>query len=207
MQVSSIEQAKEVLLQGGPVLFPTDTVYGVGVAVNFAQSPEVLYQLKERDRGKPIAWLVGGLSALDYFGEEIPELAYELARRYWPGALTLIVKASKNVPIAFQSEAATLGLRMPRNAVALGLIEAVGSPLCTTSANFAGEKDAGAFAALDSLFLERVGVVVADGVDADKSGVASTVVDCTKNPPVVVRQGAITQADLNELAGACTHKQ
>ena len=75
MQVSSIEQAKEVLLQGGPVLFPTDTVYGVGVAVNFAQSPEVLYQLKERDRGKPIAWLVGGLSAQDYLGGEIPELA------------------------------------------------------------------------------------------------------------------------------------
>ena len=85
---------------------------------------------------------------------------------------------------------------MPDNDTALELIEAVGCPLATTSANISGLQAPGAFDALDPRLAARVGVVVPDDTDDDKSGVASTVLDCTVNPPRILREGAVTEADI-----------
>ena len=85
--------------------FLLKTVYGLGVSVEAAASPEALYDLKERDRGKPVSWLVGGVDDLDRYGAHVPDLARRLARAYWPGPLTLIVEASDAVPAAFRSAA------------------------------------------------------------------------------------------------------
>ena len=134
------------VLQCHPVIFPTETVYGLGVSVEAAASPEALYDLKERDRGKPVSWLVGGVDDLDRYGAHVPDLARRLARAYWPGPLTLIVEAGDAVPAAFRSAAGSIGLRMPDNDTALELIEAVGCPLATTSANISGLQAPGAFA-------------------------------------------------------------
>ena len=192
--------AAAALRRGDAAIFPTDTVYGLGVAVEVADGPEALYRLKERDRGKPIAWLVGGLDDLDRYGRNVPDFARVLARTFWPGPLTLIVKASDRVPEAYRSAEGTIGLRMPGNKVALGLIEAVGCPLATTSANISGLKSPRTCDAVDAALAERVGIVVADGTDADKSGLASTVLDCTHDHPAVVREGAVTIADIQALA-------
>ena len=132
---SSKREAVAALKRGEAVIFPTETVYGLGVSVEAAASPEALYDLKERDRGKPVSWLVGGVDDLDRYGAHVPDLARRLARAYWPGPLTLIVEASDAVPAAFRSAAGSIGLRMPDNDTALELIEAVGCPLATTSAN------------------------------------------------------------------------
>lgn len=197
---STIEQAASALLRGDAAIFPTDTVYGVGVAVGAAEGPQLLYDLKERESGKPIAWLVGGVEDLDRYGCEIPELAYRLARAFWPGPLTLVVKASNEVPPAFCSEAGTIGLRMPDSKTACALIDAVGMPLATTSANFSGQAASCKSVELDPAFVERVGLMVADADDAGKSGVASTVIDCTQAQPIIVREGAVTLADIRLLA-------
>ena len=130
---SSKREAVAALKRGEAVIFPTETVYGLGVSVEAAASPEALYDLKERDRGKPVSWLVGGADDLDRYGAHVPDLARRLARAYWPGPLTLIVEASDAVPAAFRSAAGSIGLRMPDNDTALELIEAVGCPLATTS--------------------------------------------------------------------------
>ncbi|MFQ7971583.1 MAG: L-threonylcarbamoyladenylate synthase, partial [Eggerthella lenta] len=88
---STKHEAIAALRRGEPVIFPTETVYGLGVSVEAAASPDVLYDLKERDRGKPVSWLVGGADDLDRYGAHVPDLARRLARAYWPGPLTLIV--------------------------------------------------------------------------------------------------------------------
>lgn len=193
---SSKREAVAALKRGEAVIFPTETVYGLGVSVEAAASPEALYDLKERDRGKPVSWLVGGADDLDRYGAHVPDLARRLARAYWPGPLTLIVEAGDAVPAAFRSAAGSIGLRMPDNDTALELIAAVGCPLATTSANISGLQAPGAFDALDPVLAACVGVVVPDDTDDDKSGVASTVLDCTVNPPRILREGAVTEADI-----------
>lgn len=195
-QKSSIEQAVSALKQGKAVVFPTDTVYGVGVAVSAAKSPQVLYDLKERERGKPIAWLVGGVEDIARYGRGVPAWAHAAAHAYWPGPLTLVVRASERVPAEFRSAAGTIGLRMPDNETALALLCATGEPLATTSANLSGHEAPCSFSALDPVLAARVGVVVVDNSDNGKSGLASTVVDCTGKRPVVVRTGFITLADI-----------
>lgn len=196
---STKHEAIAALRRGEAVIFPTETVYGLGVSVEAAASPDVLYDLKERDRGKPISWLVGGVDDLDRYGAHVPDLARRLARAYWPGPLTLVVEAGGAVPAAFRSAAGSIGLRMPDNEAALELIEAVGCPLATTSANISGLQAPGAFDALDPDLAARVSVVVPDDGDDDKSGVASTVIDCTVDPPRLLRESAVSEADIQAL--------
>lgn len=200
IQTNTMEEAVQALLHGGPVIFPTETVYGLGVAVAAAESPLVLYDLKQRDRSKPIAWLIADENDLDHYGRVVPDFARALARTFWPGPLTLIVKAGSQVPPSFCSNDGTIGLRMPNNDVALALIRAVGSPIATTSANLAGRKAPRSLSALDPDLTSRVGVIMGDGCDDEKSGVASTIVDCTKGHPIMVREGAITIADIQALS-------
>lgn len=182
-----LEQAVELLRAGKPVIFPTDTVYGLGVAVRFAESPEILYQLKQRDGRKPIAWLVEGKRSLERYGKEIPDYACQMAQEYWPGPLTLVVKASEEVPKAFQSPEGTIALRMPDSDLARVLIAKIGSPLATTSANISGGESPSTVQDIDPSLQEAVGCVLDDGSTGES--VASTVVDCTGDQPRILREG------------------
>ena len=197
---SSMDKTVEALVQGRAALYPTETVYGVGVAVRYAADPSIIYDIKHREYRKPIAWLVGDLKDLDVYGKHVPEFARVLARTFWPGPLTLIVNASDKVPQAFQSPAATIGLRMPNNDTALQLIAHVGCPLATSSANVSGNKAQCSFDLVDDAIKSSVGACLADVSDTAKSGVASTVVDCTGDHPVMVRTGAITISDIQALS-------
>ena len=109
-------------MRGEAVIFPTDTVFGLGVSGQHAPSPEILYQIKQRSEHKPIAWLVDSISALDTYGKDIPSSAYVLAKTFWPGPLTIIVKANEKVANAFLSERGTVGMRMPGGEIATDLI-------------------------------------------------------------------------------------
>ncbi len=186
MEASQFIEAINILKAGRPVVFPTDTVYGLGVAVKFTDSPEDIYKLKQRDDGKPIAWLVDGVDALDEYGVDVPDKAYRLAEAQWPGALTIVVKASDNVPPAFRAKDGTIGLRMPDNDTALRLIRVVG-PIATSSANVSGGVAPSCAADLDPDLLKLIGAVVED--DAQASGTPSTVLDCSHDKPVLIRQG------------------
>lgn len=200
---ATFEEAACALKRGQAVVFPTDTVYGLGVSIRAAAGPDALYALKERDRGKPIAWLVGSPDDLDRYGADVPDFARAAAVRFWPGPLTLVVRASKAVPPAFRSDAGTVGLRMPGNARALALIQAAGCPLATTSANISGHPAPRSLAAVDPALASRAAAVLADDADvhdAGKSGVASTVLDCTGPRPRVLREGAITLSDIETLS-------
>lgn len=222
----ALEEATRALAAGNAVVFPTDTVFGLGVSVSAAPGPQLLYDLKRRDAGKPVAWLVEGPEALDVYGRDVPAYARRLAETFWPGGLTLVVRASDAVPAAFQSPAGTIGLRMPASEAALGLIRAAGCPLAVTSANLSGAADTARAEDLDRALVARTaGVYLSDdslshsaatGTAGDSdapsasarfaagdrlvpppaSGTASTVLDCTGEAPRVLRVGALTLDDL-----------
>lgn len=222
----SRDEAARALAVGNAVVFPTDTVFGLGVSVGAAAGPQLLYDLKHRDAGKPVAWLVEGPEALDVYGRDVPAYARRLAETFWPGGLTLVVRASDAVPAAFQSPAGTIGLRMPASEAALGLIRAAGCPLAVTSANLSGAADTARAEDLDRALVARTaGVYLSDdslshsaatGTAGDSdapsasarfaagdrlvpppaSGTASTVLDCTGEAPRVLRAGALTLDDL-----------
>ena len=200
VQENSFQETVDALRSGNPAVYPTETVYGLGVAVAFAENPSVLYDIKQREQRKPIAWLVSDASDLDHYGKHVPEFARVLARTFWPGPLTLIVSASDEVPSAFRSNEGTIGLRMPNNEKALELISAVGCPLATTSANISGLKAPKTFGNLSEDVCRQVSAVLRDDDDANKSGVASTVLDCTGDHPVMVREGAISISDIRTLS-------
>ena len=200
VQENSFQETVDALRSGNPAVYPTETVYGLGVAVAFAENPSVLYDIKQREQRKPIAWLVSDASDLDHYGKHVPEFARVLARTFWPGPLTLIVSASDEVPSAFRSNEGTIGLRMPNNEKALELISAVGCPLATTSANISGLKAPKTFGNLSEDVCRQVSAVLKDDDDVNKSGVASTVLDCTGDHPVMVREGAISISDIRTLS-------
>lgn len=190
MQPSTFIEAIDILKAGRPAVFPTDTVYGLGVAVEYADSPQAIYDLKQRDAHKPIAWLVDSVDALDEYGEDVPDRAFHLAERHWPGALTIIVKASDKVPPAFRAPDGTIGLRMPDNDTALRLIRVVG-PLATSSANISGDENPTTAAEVDTDLLANVDAFIED--DRQASGMPSTVLDCSQEKPVIVRQGDLME--------------
>ena len=178
----------EALRAGDAAIFPTDTVYGIGVAVLHASSPQIIYDLKRREAGKPIAWLVGGPEALDVYGDDVPPQVRSLAHEHWPGALTIVVKASRAVPPPFRSAAGTIGLRMPANETALEIIRAVG-PVAASSANVSGGPDPRTASDVAPELLKHVPVVLDGGTLG--SGVASTVVNCSQGGLAILRQGGV----------------
>ena len=192
----SFEDAALALADGRACIFPTDTVYGVGVAVHAASGPDVLFDVKQRDAGKPVAWLVGSIDDLQRYGKNFPSAVCHLVQRFWPGALTVIVEASDSVPASYRSESGTIGLRMPANETTLNLIRRVGSPLATTSANISGRAAVSRFESLDAELLARVGCALRDPIESLHSGVASTVVDCTGGGLRVIREGGISFDDI-----------
>ena len=189
--------AVEALKRGDAVVFPTDTVYGVGVAVRYAPGPARLFELKRRDEGKPVAWLVGSFDDLDRYARSVPAYAASLAQAFWPGALTIVVDASDEVPAAFQSAEGTIGLRMPASDTALALARGAASPLAATSANFSGDPAPKSLEELDPAFSSQVECVLVD--DIAESGVASTVLDCRGERPVIIREGSIGAADIEAV--------
>ena len=208
---SDVDAAAAALARGEAVVFPTDTVYGLGVSVEAARTPRLLYDIKGRDDGKPIAWLVGGLEDLAAYGSDVPAYARAFARAFWPGALTLIVKASGAVPPAFLPESGAIGLRMPNHRTALQLIAKTGSPLAVTSANLSGEPATCVAEGLSEQLMQRVGCAVLERPESPQpselsdspessrvSGTASTVVDCTGLEPRIIREGPVTSKDLKE---------
>ena len=186
---SPLHEAADALRAGLPVVVPTDTVVGLGGGVGYAADARVLARIKGRDEAKPVAWLIGSAEDLDIYGEDVPGYAHDLAQEGWPGALTLIVKASSVVPQAYRSQAGTIGLRVPDSRTIKELIAKVGSPLAVTSANRAGEAAPCTLDGVTPEFAEqahRAGAVFLFA-SGEGSGSASTVIDCTHPEPKTLR--------------------
>ncbi len=180
----SFREAVEMLRKGEPIIFPTDTVYGIGVAVKYASSPRILYDLKERSSAKPIPLLLGKTDDLFHYGSIDSSRVKEIVASLWPGALTLIVDASNEIPSAFLSEDRTIGVRVPDAPCVRALINEVG-PLATTSANLSGDEATSTLADITGGLVDKVSLVLKD--DQIGSNISSRVIVCIDDEIRVLR--------------------
>jgi L-threonylcarbamoyladenylate synthase len=181
--------AAEVLRAGGIVALPTDTVYGIAVALDTPGGVEALYAAKRRPPGKGIMLLLADAIQAQEIGQW-PPAAAALADAFWPGGLTVIVPQRPDVPLpaALTGGAPTIGLRVPDHDAPRALAASVG-PLPTTSANVSGLAEARDAAGIVDQLGDAVSLVLDGG--AVHGGPASTVVDCTVVPPRILRAGAV----------------
>lgn len=192
-QSSAIDEAVVWLRRGYPVVFPTDTVYGVGVMPFDEPAIERLYTVKGRPTSKGIPILLADPDDLIVVAGSIPPMARVLINRFWPGPLTLIVPRATGLPAAL-SPNENIAVRVPDHEVARALIREAGGAVATSSANLSGQDPArtgeAALAALNGL----VAAVLDDGPAPGER--PSTIVDCTTPLPAIVREGPLSAADL-----------
>ena len=187
-QPDSITFAVEVIKSGGTVVFPTDTVYGLGCSAFSSAAIAQLFAIKGREQNQAIAVLLGSMDQLLEVTEDPSPAAMKLAKIHWPGALTLVVPRHPKMPDIL-SPLPTLGVRVPDHPVALALLLAAG-PLAVTSANLSGKSNTNTVQEVLSQLDKKVDLILDGG--KTPGGVPSTVVDLTGETPVVLRQGPIT---------------
>jgi L-threonylcarbamoyladenylate synthase len=187
-----LEFAEQLLLEDRLVAFPTDTVYGVGALAFSSGAIDQLFSVKGRDTAKAIAVLLGDISALGQVTASMGPLAERLAQRFWPGPLTLVVSRHPDLPPNL-SPLPTIGVRMPDHPIALKLLNQAG-PMAVTSANLSGAANAITAQQVFDQLKGRIPLILDGG--QTPGGQPSTVVDCTGDQPVILRQGPITLAQL-----------
>jgi L-threonylcarbamoyladenylate synthase len=192
-----LAQAIQVLRTGGLLAFPTDTVYGVGAHAWLPDAVRRLYVAKRRPRDKAIPLLIASVDALSQVAVDVPQAATILARRYWPGALTLVLRRHPRVPDAVTSGQETVAVRVPDHPVTQALIAALGAPLAATSANLSGQPAPDTAQGVLAQLEARIDLVLDGGTCP--GGIASTIVDLTVTPPAILRAGGISPQEIAEL--------
>ena len=190
----ALRLALEILQGGGLVAFPTDTVYGLGALVQIPECIQTLYSVKGREATKAIPLLLSNPDEMEQVALVISPMARRLAERFWPGPLTLVVPKHPSLPVELSS-LSTVGVRMPNHPVALALLRVTG-PLAVSSANRSGE----ASTVTAHEVVEHLGGRIALVLDGGRTpgGMSSTVVDCTGDTPVILRQGPISIVELQQ---------
>jgi L-threonylcarbamoyladenylate synthase len=193
-QPEAIRQAVDALHGGGLVAFPTDTLYALGANALSADAIERVHTVKGRHQGKPLSVLVPSVEAIDALGVSLSDPVRNLMLRFWPGALTVIVKSSNQFPAALSGAIGTVGLRIPGGAVARALLAAFGGPIIGTSANKAGGPDPGDAKTVQRAIGGQIDLILDGGRVA--LGVPSTVLDCSVEPARLLREGAVPRSRL-----------
>lgn len=188
---NDIQKAIQVLKSGGIVIFPTDTAFGIGCRIDNEKAIERLFNIRKRPRNQPVSVLVDSIEmAQDYLLPIPKEVQQKLIKKYWPGALTIVLQSRTDKVLSLvRGGGNNLGVRMPNNKITLSLIKGAGVPILGPSANFHGEKTPYELKDLDPELIKLVDYVV---TNQDKSGEkASTVIDCSKKPWKILRKGAV----------------
>lgn len=197
-EAKSIEVAVKALRKGGVVVFPTDTVYGIGALGRSVQGVAKLFRAKGRPSGKAIPLLIGRPDDLSLVATA-GEVARRLIVAFWPGGLTLVLPRTSWVPDIVTSGGATVAVRQPNHPVALNLIRAAEEPLAATSANVSGGPE---LVTIEEVVAQMFGLadVILDGGTCP-GGIASTVVDVSSSTPRLLREGAISRARIEQVLG------
>jgi L-threonylcarbamoyladenylate synthase len=188
----AIAEAQITLRNGGLVVFPTDTVYGLAVPIYNQTGIDQLFEVKGRDYNKAIAVLIGSFDQLGLLTTGFSVNAQKISNAFWPGALTLVVDIRAGLPPNL-SPYPTIGIRMPNHPFALSLLKKSG-PLATTSANISGGPNTTTALQVLEQLDGKIDLLIDGG--QTPGVIPSTVVDCTKPDLAILRQGSINEADL-----------
>jgi tRNA threonylcarbamoyl adenosine modification protein (Sua5/YciO/YrdC/YwlC family) len=175
----------DVLKNGGVVVYPTDTNYGIGCDIMKKKAIERIYQLKQRDKSKPFSFICSGLKNISYYAK-VSNYAYKTMRRLLPGPYTFILEGSKLVPKIMLTKRKTAGIRVPDNNICLALVEELGNPIITTSATMPDGSIINDASLIHDIFKNRIDVVVDGSIVPGKP---SSVISLINDEPEVLREG------------------
>lgn len=185
----SHEEIAAILRHDGVLAFPTDTFYGLGVNAFSATAVGKIYEIKQRDRGKPLSIVVADFEAATSVAADPPDVFRTLADEFWPGPLTLIVRAKPLFPAGMLGPGSTVAIRVPALTWLRKLLAEVGFPLTATSANLSGSGEIDSPDVVRRAFEGLVDLVIDGG--RTPGGAPSTIVDLTGPAPRVLREGAV----------------
>lgn len=194
---TKLKEPAELIRNGGIVVFPTETVYGIGANALNENAIKKLYDIKKRPLNKPISLLVNSIDMIEQVAKDITKLDYALIKAFFPGPLTIILKKKDIVPNIVTANQDTVGIRMPANEIALKLIGYVGSPIATPSANISGKPSGTNLKDIMEDFDGKVDCFIDDG--PSKIGLASTIVQVVDGIPHILRQGSISEKQIKEV--------
>lgn len=189
-----IKQVAAILENGGVVAYPTDTTYGIGCSIFSKKGLERIYQMKQRDRRKPFSFICADLAEVSRFAR-LTNHAFKIMKRCLPGPYTFVLEASREVPDLLTTKQKTVGIRMPDNHICMALVQELGAPIVTTSANLSGEDPIGNPDEIVRQFGKQLDLIIDGGVLAtDVSSVISLVGDQVE----ILREGA---GDISWISG------
>lgn len=197
IEYKNLREPAEILRNGGIVIFPTETVYGIGVNGLDKKAIKKLYDIKQRPLSKPISLLVSDMNMVEQVAKDITEVEYKLMKRFFPGPLTIILKKKDVVPNIVTSGQDTVGIRMPAGKIARKLVEYARVPIATPSANISGEPSGTNLENIIKDFEGKVDYFI-DGGESEL-GVSSTIVKVIDGVPHILRQGSITKQQIDEV--------
>lgn len=194
-----IEKAASLLKAGSLVAIPTETVYGLAALANSEEALEKLYKAKGRPSNHPVIAHIHAPEQMEELALEVPEQARQLARKFWPGPLTMIFKKRAEVSSKITGGQDTIAIRVPDHPLTLALLKALGEPVVAPSANKFGHLSPTEAEHVKNEFEGQVDYIL-DGGSCDV-GIESTILNMTVNPPQILRPGRIKQSDLEEALG------
>jgi L-threonylcarbamoyladenylate synthase len=197
---SLVNYVAERIRNGSVVGVPTDTFYGLAVDPYNLHAVERVYEIKERGRHKPLSLLIESVEQAEELAHELPDEFYLLAEKFWPGPLTIIVRAAPRLPLKVTANSGNIAVRMPDSAVALAIVRALKCPITATSANLAGAVECTTALAVVEQMGERVQLLV-DGGTTPRT-VPTTIVNLTDDGHwSLMREGAIAASEIEDLLG------
>lgn len=194
----ALHTAVEVLHHGGVIAYPTETIYGLGANIYLENAVEKLYRIKGRESRKPISALIASLDELDDLCNDITNFAQAVIERFWPGPLTLVFTAGTGCPRFLKSDAGKIGIRFPDHKISRALVQELGAPITSTSANLSGGQAAASAVDLDEKLVKQLDLVIDAGVSPIQT--PSTVVDVSGDSPILLREGAIAFNDILSIS-------
>ena len=193
-------EAVDCLRRGGLVAYPTDTLYGLGAAAGDDRAVRRLFQAKNRSLGNPLPILVASVDTAQEIAQMEPSLALRLASHFWPGGLALVLPRSPGFHSLALAGGDTVAVRVPNHRVPLALIRELGQPLTGTSANISGRPPPLTATEVAEQLGERIDIIIDGG--RCPGGIESTVIDLTGESPRLLREGAISRAELESVIGS-----
>ncbi|MEI6305480.1 MAG: L-threonylcarbamoyladenylate synthase [Deltaproteobacteria bacterium] len=185
-QSRHINRVVQCLESGGLIAYPTDTTYGIGCSIFNKKGIERIYQLKQREKKKPFSFICSSLSEVSRYAR-ISNSAFKILKRHLPGPYTFILEATREVPDLLLTRQKTVGIRIPDNRICIEIVQKLGNPVITTSANLSGEDPVGDPSLIDTAFGSQLDLVVDGGILTKE---VSSVISITADLPEVLRVGA-----------------
>ncbi len=192
-------EAAEILRKGGLVAFPTETVYGLGANGLDPEAVSRIFAAKGRPQDNPLILHVPSADHLARYCKKIPQAAYALTQRFWPGPLTVILERRENVPDGVTAGLSTVGMRCPSHPAALEMLQACGLPIAAPSANTSGKPSPTTAQAVWEDMAGKIDAVMDGG--PCQVGLESTIIDLTCTPPRLLRPGGVTLEQLRDVLG------